>query len=166
MLQSILFYILAVFLVGSSIVMITRTNPIATALWLVVAFVALAGLFALQGAGILAAIQILVYAGGILVLIVFVIMLLNLRKRDLTLLSPHMLPLTAALVAAILFVLLTGWVVLSSGGSMSGDAKVNLVTIHTIASTLFTEYLFPFEILSLLLMSAITGALVLTRRRL
>ena len=83
MLEAILFYVLAAVLVGLALVVITRTNPIASALAMVGAFGALAAIYGTLTASLVAITQILVYAGGIMVLMVFVIMLLNLHADDL-----------------------------------------------------------------------------------
>src|SRR5580698_2850234 len=83
MIESVLFYILAAVLLGMGLLVITRTNPIASALSMVAAFAALAALYAMLSATLVAIIQVLVYAGGIMVLMIFVIMLLNLHPDDL-----------------------------------------------------------------------------------
>ncbi len=83
MIEAVLFYVLAAALIGFGLLVITRTNPIASAMAMVGAFAGLAGLYAMLNARFLSIIQILVYAGGIMVLVVFVIMLLNLEPEDL-----------------------------------------------------------------------------------
>lgn len=167
MVEAVVFYILAVVLIGAGFLVITRTNPIASALSMVVAFVALAGLYATLSATLAAIIQILVYAGGIMVLVIFVIMLLNLAPEDLK-------PMKAR--SATVFLALLGVLALILGPIFlkvfpSGQWKMAVLTpdfgnIFTVGEKIFSDYLFPFEMLSLLLLAAVVGALVLSKRKL
>src|SRR5579859_2778140 len=101
MIEAGLFYILAAVLVGMALLVITRTNPIASALAMVATFSALAALYALLSASLVAIIQILVYAGGIMVLMIFVIMLLNLHPDDLKPMKAKALTVILALVGVL-----------------------------------------------------------------
>ena len=162
-----MFYILAALLLGLSLVVITRTNPIASALALVGAFSVLAALYALLSAKLAAVLQILVYAGGIMVLMIFVIMLLNLRADDLKSLKAKGIPLVLALFATV--GLLSAPVFLRA--LPAGAWSLPLVGedfggIFSVGEKLFSEYLFPFEMLSFLLLAAVVGALVLSKRKL
>lgn len=167
MFESILFYSLAGILVISSLLVITRVNPIASALSLVLGFVALAGLYAMLSAGFAAVIQILVYAGGIMVLILFVIMILNMSMAEL-------LPLRAnrIVVALVLLIVLGGaWmplaVFISSGMSTAALPIVDgFGGIVEMSKLIFGRFIFPFEMLSLILLTALVGALVLAKRKL
>ena len=167
MIETIVFYTLAAALLGFGLVTITRTNPIASAMAMVGAFGALAGLYATLSAGFLAVIQVLVYAGGIMVLVIFVIMLLNLHPEDL---KPMRVKAFTLLLA--LFATLTGIVapilfyVLPSKDWSFAPLATGFGTLATVGEKIFTDYLFPFEILSLVLLTAVVGALVLAKRKL
>lgn len=177
MLEPILFYTLSFILLTAALFVITRTNPIAAALGMVVALVSLAGLYGLLNAGVIAAIQILVYTGGILVLIIFVIMILSPKERGVLELSPRMLPLLLGILGGILLLVPVIIIFLSHDFSVSSgiseqlnvslsSSKQELGDLFSIADFLFANYLFPFEMLSLLLLAAVTGVLVLARRNL
>ncbi|GIX40461.1 MAG: NADH dehydrogenase subunit J [Leptospiraceae bacterium] len=162
-----LFIILSLVLVITSLMVITRVNPISSALYLVFAFLALASLYGMLSAGFVAAIQILVYAGGILVLIIFVIMIMNLTMEEL-------LPLKADYLLMIAFALIViGGSLLPALFLISNYMNINLEnisenfgTIKEVANVLFSKFVFPFEMLSLLLLTAIIGALVIAKRKL
>jgi NADH-quinone oxidoreductase subunit J len=165
--ETILFYFLAALLLGLGLLVITRTNPIASALSLVGAFAALAGLYAMQSAFLAAVLQILVYAGGIMVLMLFVIMLLNLPAQALDPLKARGSVVLLSLfgLAALLGAPLAGVLWNSPQGKspvLSGDFG----EITGVAGKLFADYLFPFEALSLLLLAAVVGALVLVKKKL
>ncbi|HEY5039255.1 MAG TPA: NADH-quinone oxidoreductase subunit J [bacterium] len=169
MLEAVLFYTLAAVLLGTGLLVITRTNPIASALALVAAFAALAALYALLSASFIAIIQVLVYAGGIIVLMVFVIMLLNLHVDDLKLMKPRGFWVALALVGVLGVTL--GPVFLTLTCNCVGVLKTTVLpegfgTIQSVGEKLFSDYMFPFEMLSLLLLTAIVGALVLSKRKL
>jgi NADH-quinone oxidoreductase subunit J len=167
LIEAILFYVLAAVLLGMGLLVISRTNPLASALCLVAAFTALAGLYATLSASFLAILQILVYAGGIMVLMIFVIMLLNLRAEDLKPLKAR-----AALLALILLSVQVAafgpvFLLLSGGGAGSRAAlPAGFGNLASVGETLFSEFLFPFEMLSLVLLTAVVGALVLSKRKL
>jgi NADH-quinone oxidoreductase subunit J len=146
-----------------AIVMVTRRNPISSALALTVSLIALAGLFAGLSAHFLFAIQLLVYAGAIMVLVIFVIMLLNLRDEDLKTEGLNLLRGGAATIAGIvIFVALARLfarvrVELPAAPADFGQAQ-------PISRLLFTDYVVPFEIVSLVLLVAIVGAVVVAKR--
>ncbi len=167
MIEAVVFYILAAVLVGLGLVVITRTNPIASALAMVGAFGALAALYAQLSATFLAILQVLVYAGGIMVLIIFVIMLLNLHPDDLK-------PMKAK-GFTVLLALLGVWGVLfgpvfllvfPQGKWSLAALPEGFGSIFSVGEKIFSEYLFPFEMLSLVLLTAVVGALVLSKRKL
>jgi NADH-quinone oxidoreductase subunit J len=167
MIEAVLFYLLAGVLVVTGLLVITRTNPIASALAMVGGFAALAGLYALLSAPLLAVVQVLVYAGGIMVLMIFVIMLLNLHPGDLEPLRARPGRVVPALIGALgvflgplLFVVVPSWRFLP-GTPVSGFGD-----IFSVGRKLFGGYLFPFEMLSLVLLTAVVGALVLAKKKL
>src|SRR4051812_6358623 len=157
---------------GSGLLCITRRSPIASALWLVVTLFALAALFVLLDAQFIAALQILVYAGAIMVLFLFVIMLLNLGRPGPTDIKGPIGLLTAAVLAgALLFLLrplsqttLSDAIRLPPGTIAAMQQQQGIV--GSVATPLFDAYLIPFEIASVLLLAAIVGAVVLAKRKL
>ncbi len=165
--ESVVFYIFALVLLGLGLLVITRTNPIASALAMVGAFAALAGLYVLLSAEFVAVVQVLVYAGGIMVLVLFVIMLLNLHEDDLRRLKPK-IPIVALAFLGSASMFLSP---LLSMGFPSRDLKNALIPpdfggLFSVGEKIFSVYLFPFEMLSLLLLTAIVGAVVLAKKRL
>ena len=167
MIESVLFYFLAAVLVGTALLVVTRTNPIASAIAMVVAFAALSALYAMLSASLAAILQVLVYAGGIMVLVIFVIMLLNLRKEELEPMKARAVSLFLTL--AVLLAVVVGPVFLVLPFMWKPGLPVlepGFGSIAAVGTKLFTEYLFPFEMLSLVLLTAIVGALVLSKRKL
>jgi NADH-quinone oxidoreductase subunit J len=167
MIEAVLFYVLAAALIGFGILVITRTNPIASAMAMVGTFSGLAGLYAMLNARFLSIIQILVYAGGIMVLVIFVIMLLNLEPADLQkmkfknfTLALSLIGVGALIVSPILFCAIPNkdWANLPVSEEFGSMASVG--------AKIFSDYLFPFEMLSLVLLTAVVGALVLAKRKL
>jgi len=139
---------------------VTLRNIIHSAVAMMVCFGSLAGMYALLGAPIVAAAQVLIYLGAISVLILFAIMLT--QAGDANLPSPFHRQVWLAAVAALVVVGLIGWAVTATDW---GNATVIIaVALDTMATALFTDYALPFEILSLLLLAAIIGAIYLARR--
>lgn len=163
----VIFGAFAVLAVGGALGCITRKSPVASALWLVVTLFSLAALFVLLDAQFIAVLQVLVYAGAIMVLFLFVIMLLNLgRAGPADLKGPLGLGI-GVLLAGLLFVQLL--VLRRSGPNALGGAGASASaqgTVAAVARPLFAVYLVPFEITSILLLAAIVGAVVLAKRKL
>lgn len=140
--------------------MVTLRNIIHSAVAMMVCFGSLAGMYALLGAPIVAAAQVLIYLGAISVLILFAIMLT--QAGDANLPSPFHRQVWLAALAALVVVGLIGWAVTATDW---GNATVIIaIALDTMATALFTDYALPFEILSLLLLAAIIGAIYLARR--
>lgn len=167
------FVLFAVTALAGSTAMVISRNPVASLLYLVLAFFAMSGIFVLLDAHFLAAVNVIVYAGAILVLFLFVIMLLNLgrtEKPDLRGPVYRVLGiLLGAAVAGLLFVMLRTGEQTGIAGGM-GQATIDAMlqsrgAVGVVAEPLFRDYLVPFEITSLLLLVAIVGAIVLARRR-
>lgn len=163
---SFLFYFLAAVVIISSLVMITRRNPLPAATALVVAFLALAGLFAMLSAPLLAIIQVLVYAGAIMALVVFVLMLLNVQEEHLPA-EPGLYIQTgvALLVMTPVFVVLTMAIRRLPVSGMGPEVASDFGSIEAVGKHLFLAYGFPFELVSLLLTVAVVGVVVLAKRR-
>ncbi len=140
--------------------MVTLRNIIHSAIAMMVCFGSLAGMYALLGAPIVAAAQVLIYLGAISVLILFAIMLT--QAGDANLPSPFHRQAILAVIAALVVVGLIGWAVVETDW---GNATVVIaISIAAVSKALFTDYALPFEILSLLLLAAIIGAIYLARR--
>jgi NADH-quinone oxidoreductase subunit J len=158
------FYFFAALSVVGGIMMITRKNAVHSAVYLVLTFVSVSAIYILLGADFLFAVQVLVYAGGILVLFLFVIMLVNLEEpRRYTGGKLHLA--TAVVITFLLFGMLAGLFAREGGGQVlpsSGQAEGNL---QAVGLALFREYMFPFEVVSVLLLVAMIGAIVLGRPR-
>jgi NADH-quinone oxidoreductase subunit J len=167
----VIFWIFAVVAIVSASLCITRRSPVASALWLVVTMFALAAIFVLLDAQFIAAIQVLVYAGAIMVLFLFVIMLLNLgrdRASDMLGMVGRLVMLAVAgLLAVELWVV--GRIAPPEGVVRSGESVARLVeeqgVVGMISEPLYRSYLVPFEVTGMLLLTAIVGAVVLAKRR-
>lgn len=166
-LETVLFFGLSLMAVISAIMMITRRNPVTSALYLILNFFTVSGLFLLLKAQFIAIIQVLVYMGAIMVLFLFVIMLLNLQdKKNLTEKYSYK-KITAVLLSIFLFCLLAFTIYFGFAGKFSqpSEKAVELGTAEFIGSELFTNYSFPFELASFLLLAAIVGAVVLAKKK-
>ena len=157
----------AALLVGCSLLVITSRNPVASALYLVLAFCSLAGLFLLLHAEFLAMVQIIVYAGAIMVLFLFVIMYLNLKhdvEGGIRLMLRRGIGwvLGALLLAEAVLLLGRRWALGPLAAAPPSETVGNTAAIGRL---LYSEYLFPFEITSLLLLVAMVGAVIIGRGR-
>ncbi|MDQ4143822.1 MAG: NADH-quinone oxidoreductase subunit J [Actinomycetota bacterium] len=168
----IVFGVVFVVALGSSLAMIFTRSPVHTALFLVVAQVALALAFLLQGAFFVAAVQIIIYAGAIMVLFLFVIMLLGVDRRE-VIAEPFAAqrPVAAALgvllAAEISYIAVRGTDLVSAsadGEQALLDLNRSPGNVEALARVLFSDYLLPFEFTSALLVAAIVGVMVLARR--
>jgi NADH-quinone oxidoreductase subunit J len=151
----------------ASLLVITRKNPIHSAVFLVLTFLCVAVLYLLLYSQFIAIIQVIVYAGAIVTLIIFVLMLLDLEEElrsGLKLLYSKVLGVIFAvlflfgIIYAVAATPLTGKMGSYPPGKLSSNVRV-------IGEVLFTQYLFPFEIVSILLVTAIVGAVVLSKKR-
>ncbi len=162
---ALLFILFAGLAIGCALAMVAQRNPLYSAISLIGVFVSLACLYVMLAAPFIAAVQVIVYAGAIMVLVVFVIMLLNVeqeerRRTRLKFLVPTAVVLAAMLIAEVAFILVTVQDFRVSATQASTDIGVT----HSIGPALFTQYLLPFEITSILLLMAIVGAMTLARR--
>lgn len=159
--ETVIFLIFAVVAVASSLVVVAHKSPVYATMSLVVTLFSVAVLFVLLGAPFLGALQILVYAGAIVVLFLFVIMLLNLQKSEDSRAGAQ---LWAALLGALVFVGMVGLVFWRTGGPDLKPLTPDLVSLKGLATALFADYLLPFEIVGLLLLVAVVGATVAARK--
>jgi len=157
---------LAVLLVASSLLVILSRNPVTSALYLVLAFCSLAGIYLLLGAEFIGMVQIIVYAGAIMVLFLFVIMYLNLGKDVETGVQIVLRRWIGWFVGGLL-VFAGAWLVagrwVPGPGSMSPPSEAG--NTQALGHLLYTRYLFPFEITSIILLVAMVGAVVIARGR-
>jgi len=151
-----------------SLLVVTRKNPAHSVLWMLLLFVHIAGLYLFLNAEFLAAIQIIVYAGAILVLFLFVIMLLNLKSEESVQKFQKQWPvgLGIALILGICIVVTVSKITVMPP---LGDYSVEFIqaegSMMTIGKVLYTRFLLPFEVASLILLVAIIGAVVLAKRK-
>ncbi len=159
----IIFFVLAAIAIFGAVSLIWQKHPIHGALSLIVVMVALAGLYLLMGAEFVAAVQIIVYGGAIMVLFVFVIMLLNEGEEERTNFSK--LATYAGLPLALAVAGFIAAAIARSGGYLSAAAPNGALTsTKTLSMLLFTEFVYPFELTSFLILVAILGAIVLAQR--
>jgi NADH-quinone oxidoreductase subunit J len=171
--ESLLFYVLSGLAVGASALVIGQRNPMYSVLLLIVSFAALAGLYIGLDAPFVAMAQMIIYAGAIMVLFLFVVMLLNAPQEDAAewdRTHPLRRPGVAriGIVLALLFVAELGWALakVASLGSAVGDRADGAVigSVREMGRVLFTQYSFAFEATSILILVAMVGAVVLARR--
>ena len=168
-LQLVVFAVLAAVGVVSALMMVTRRNLVHAALYLVVTFFSVAAVYVLLDAEFLAAVQVLVYAGGIMVLFLFVIMLVDLPKELADARRSRKLHVTTALALTILTVGLLAYYSVRAGGTAPDAARAVAVgqggNLEAVALSLFRYYLLPFEVVSVLLLAAMVGAILLAKAR-
>lgn len=162
------FLILALVSVVSAILVISRKNSVISALYLIVTLGSQAVIYFLLGATFIGVLQIIVYAGAIMVLFLFVIMLLNLKQDEFGPDKKKGVRIFAFLFTLFLVIeILAALKIGLSGGAMLPPqvAQVNIGSPAEVAKSLFLEYLYPFEIVSVLLLVAILGVVVLVKKR-
>jgi len=171
--ESLLFYVLSGLAVGASALVIGQRNPMYSVLLLIVSFAALAGLYIGLDAPFVAMAQMIIYAGAIMVLFLFVVMLLNAPQEDAAewdRTHPLRRPGIAriGIVLALLFVAELGWAlarVVSLGSPVGGRGDGAVIgSVREMGRVLFTQYSFAFEATSILILVAMVGAVVLARR--
>ncbi len=169
--QGIIFYAAAVIALVSAILTITRRSPVASALWLVNVLFNLSVMYVLLDAQFIAAVQVLVYAGAIMVLFLFVIMLLNIGRLGATDIKGAGGKVIAAVAGLILIgeLIALSRVSLPDSLALPEQAVSRMVetqgAIQVIAHPLFQQYLVPFELTSVMLLAAVVGAVVLAKKR-
>jgi len=167
--EAIAFYTIAAFVLGFAVLVVSTKDTVHSVLFLVLDFLFVAALYVLLGAEFLAAIQVLVYAGGIVVLYLFVVMLVNLKGLPEEHRDPHRrTKLGLGLAAAVLVEL---GAIFASGYARPvpqvAEAAIPVVgNTEEVGWLLYTNYLIPFEIVSMLLLVAMIGAIVLAKREL
>ena len=148
--------------VGGAIMVVTRRHPMASALYLILSLFAVAALFVLRQAHFLAAIQVIVYAGAVVVLFIFVIMLINVPEDR--------LPVERVTAMRVLGVIAAGLLLLESAViarrfAMPRIPANDVGTVEAVGRALFTDYLLAFELTSVLLLGAVIGAIALAKKK-
>lgn len=156
----VLFYTFGSLILLLALFVVLARNPVYSAGYLVLALLLQAGIFAILGATFLAVIQVLIYAGAVMVLFIFVVMLIRLREEDLY--RPRLGPIPT--VGALVLFGEIAWVIYASRG-LSEPAGSGVGSVAEIGREIFGTYAVPLEVLSLLLLAAIVGAVTLGRRR-
>jgi NADH-quinone oxidoreductase subunit J len=161
--ELVIFFVLAALAVFGAVSLILQKHPIHSALSLIVVMVALAGLYLLLGAEFVAAVQIIVYGGAIMVLFVFVIMLLNAGIEEHTNISKMAGPPGLLLVIALAgFIAAT--IARSTGAIQSVAQTGQLTDTKSLSNMIFKDFVYPFELTSFLILVAVMGAIVLAQR--
>ncbi len=160
--ETVLFILFGAIAVCGAVMVVTRKSPMASALYLILTLFAVAALFVLRQAHFLAAVQVIVYAGAVVVLFVFVIMLINVPEDR--------LPVERATTTRVLGVIAAGIFILESAVLarrfwMPKGPAAEVGTVETVGRALFTDYLLAFEITSVLLLAAVIGAIALAKRK-
>lgn len=168
MIQQLFFIYFAFAIIGLSLLVVTRKNPVHSVLWMLLLFFHIASLYLFLNAEFMAAIQVIVYAGGILVLFLFVVLLMNIREELRIGKYIGAGPTGFTFAAALLVVVLMS--IRSFVAAPPGIYTIDLIKSEThtkvLGKLMYTEFLYPFEITSLILLVAIIGAIVLAKRRL
>ena len=169
--DGIIFYILAVLAVVSAVMVITRKNPVESVLYLIFTFFVFAAFYITLSAEFLAAVQIIVYAGAIMVLFLFVVMLLDLNSNE----EKNKATFKELLMSKLHYYVIGGlFIVVMSGilKSLNYTTRANpelaekaLGTTEHIGFLMFTRYVFPFEVTSILLVAAMVGVVVLVKKK-
>lgn len=165
--EAILFYLIAISAIASALLMVLQKNPVKSVLFMIVNFFCLAVIYLLLHAQFIAIVQILVYAGAIMVLFLFVIMLLNLGDETLLKEKANYRKTIAYILSGVILIELVIGIagpLNSSQGKISADA-VRLGSVEGIGAALFQNYILPFEAVSILLLAAIVGVVVLAKKR-
>lgn len=168
MIQQLFFLYFAVAITGLSLLVVTRKNPVHSVLWMLMLFIHIASLYLFLNAEFMAAIQVIVYAGGILVLFLFVVLLMNLREE--LRISKYIGAGPTGFTFAVALLVVVIMSIKSFIAAPPGMYTIDLIKKEThtklLGKLMYTEFLYPFEITSLILLVAIIGAIVLAKRRL
>jgi NADH-quinone oxidoreductase subunit J len=169
--EAIAFYVLATLILGFAVLVVSTRNTVHAVLFLVLNFLAVAALYVMLTAQFLAVIQVLVYVGGIVVLYLFVVMLVNLKRQP----EDHSAPqrrnwlafgLSGLVLVQLAAILAWGGFVAPAGPNMAENSDLALNNVERIGMLLYTDYLIPFEVASMLLLVAMVGAIILAKREL
>jgi NADH-quinone oxidoreductase subunit J len=168
MLEAILFYLLAACILGFGVLVVTGRDTVHCALFLVANLLCVSVVYVMLGAEFLAIVQILVYAGSIVVLYLFVVMLVNLRRAPEAAIDPRRKPRLGFGLAVLMLAEISAILVYSAGrpatAAVNPPALPSAGNTETIGMLLYTDYLVPFEVASMLLLVAMIGAILLAKK--
>lgn len=161
---TIIFYILAAMTLGSAVMTVISKNPVSSAVYMIVCFFTIAGHMLMIDAQFLALVQILVYSGAIMVLILFTLMLMNLREEDES--KKKTFSKIAAVVSSGLAMIVLLAVLVRADGVIAEarSTGAEFQTAKVIGDVLMNEYLLPFEFVSILLITAMIGAVLISKK--
>ena len=169
--EAVAFYVISALILGFAVLVVSTRNTVHAVLYLVLNFLAVAALYVLLTAQFLAVIQILVYAGGIVVLYLFVVMLVNLKRPP----EDHSAPqrrgwlgvgLAGLVLAQLTAILIWGGTGVPADPQTMQNSDLAINNVERIGMLLYTDYLVPFEVASMLLLVAMIGAIILAKREL
>jgi NADH-quinone oxidoreductase subunit J len=158
-----LFYFLSFLAILSALMVVVTRNPVHSVLYLIITFFAIAGHYILLNAQFLAAVHVIVYAGAIMVLFLYVIMMLNLNAE----VEPHkpaIQKVAATVAGGLLMIVLVGALRNASLPAASGTGGPNVGLIQTLGQSLYRDFMLPFEISSVLFLAAMVGAVMLGKK--
>jgi NADH-quinone oxidoreductase subunit J len=158
----ILFWVLSIFALFSALMVVTSKNPVLSVIWLIITFFTISGHYILLNAQFLAIVNIIVYAGAIMVLFLFVIMLMNLSK-DTEPQKNKWLKIAGALAGGCLLLVMVA-ALRNTEQNMTEMTTGNIGLIQNLGKALFKDYVVPFEISSVLFLSAMVGVVILGKR--
>ena len=170
MIQTAAFYLFAILMIASAVLVVTARNPVHSVLWLILAFFNAAGLMVLVGAEFIAMLLVIVYVGAVAVLFLFVVMMLDIDFAELRAGFMRNAPLGALVALVLLAELVLGIGAYRAGaldlGTAAGEAApiVGRSNIESLGALLYSRYLFLFESAGIILLVAMVGAIVLTHR--
>ena len=170
--DALLFYAFAAVAVIGSLLVVLQKNPVYSVLSIIGSFFGLAGLYVLLEAPFVAVVQIIIYAGAIMVLFLFTVMLLNVPREDAAEWDrshPMYRPMAVRIggVLAVLLALELGWALSRTSGLAGaiGEERPAVSSVAELGRVLFTDYMFAFEVTSILIIAAMVGAVVLARKK-
>lgn len=167
-LEIILFSLFAIIAASSSVLMVTRSNPVISALFLILNFGALAGLYLLLNAQFIAVVQIIVYAGAIMVLFLFVLMLLRPESERNIFADNPKLKVLAVIIGVLVFIQIFYIVLIGNpSDTMNPDIQksVGVGTVEYIGRELYTKYVIPIQAAAFILLAATIGALIISKKK-
>lgn len=167
-LHTVLFYFFAALAVVTAVLVVTRRNPVISALFLVVNFGALSGIYLLLAAQFIAVTQVIVYAGAIMVLFLFVIMLLKPENEEAFFKVDRKIKIFALVTGIVAFVQMLAIIFLGKpfmNATVDETQRITVGTIENIGTQLFKTYLVPFEAIAFVLLASAIGALVIAKKK-
>lgn len=159
-----LFYFLSFLAILSALMVVFSKNPVYSVLYLVITFFSIAGHYVLLNAQFLAVVHVIVYAGAIMVLFLYVIMMLNLNRES-EIEKSSLLKIAATICGGLLLIVMVASLKSAEAPLVAQNAGVSIGNIKTLGKVLFNDFLLPFEITSILLLSAIVGAVMLAKSK-